>query len=88
MKSRYDGAPGKEAAIANVRQKRFDAEHNANDAFVKRVQNEQARNSGKRPDLKGEAMEFNAYMCNNGMHAQELARDLVKGIDRVAFPVK
>lgn len=88
MKSRYDGAPGKEASIANVRQNRLEAEHSATNQFVKKVQNEQAKHGGRAPDLKGESMEFNAYMCNNGMHAQELAREITGGLDKVAFPVK
>lgn len=85
---RYDGNPGKERAIANVRQSRMEAEHSAKDAFVKKVQAQQAVHAGKAPDLKAEAMNFNAYMCNNGMHAQELARDITAGLDKVAFPVK
>ncbi len=47
-----------------------------------------AKMAGRAPEMKGEAMEFNAYMCNNGEHAQELARDVTKGLDKVAFPVK
>lgn len=88
MRDRYDGNPGKEAAIANTRQKRLEAEHNATDAFVKKTQAQQAKMAGQPPKLKGEAMEFNAYMCNNGEHAQELARDATKGLDKVAFPLK
>jgi hypothetical protein len=88
MKSRYDGNPSKEASIANVRQGRMEAEHNSNNQFVKKVQNEQARHAGRPPKLGGESMMFNAYMCNNGMHAQELARDITRGIDEVAYPVK
>ena len=88
MKSRYDGAPGKEAMIANVRQKRLEAEHSAKNAFVKKVQAEQAKHAGRPPKLEGKSMEFNAYMCNNGEHAQELARDVTKGMDKVAFPLK
>jgi len=88
MKDRYDGNPGKEAAIANTRQKRLESEHSANNAFVKKVQAEQDKYAGRKPDLKGEAMEFDAYMCNNGEHAQEFARSLTKGLDKVAFPVK
>lgn len=88
MKDRYDGAPGKEAAMANVRQRRYEAEHAAKNAFVKKVQAEQARHGGVPPDLKGEAMHFNAYMCNNGEHAQELAREVTAGMDKVAFPLK
>ena len=87
MKSRYDGQPSKEAAIANMRHKRLEAEHSAKNAFVKKVQNEQSRHAGHSPDLKSEAMHFNAYMCNNGEHAQMLAKDITKGLDKVAYPV-
>jgi len=88
MRNRYDGAPGKDAAIANTRQKRFEAEHSAKDQFVKRVEASQAKHMGKAPKLEAKSMEFNAYMCNNGEHAQELARSLTGGLDKVAFPVK
>lgn len=88
MKNRYDGNPGKDAAIANTRQKRLESEHNANDSFVKKQQAQLSKYAGEAPKMKGEAMEFNAYMCNNGMHAQELASKLTSGIDHVAFPVK
>ena len=87
MKSRYDNQPGKESAIANMRQKRLEAEHSAKNAFVKKVQSEQDRHAGRKPDLKGEAMHFNAYMCNNGAHAQAFGKELTRGIDNVAFPV-
>jgi len=85
---RYDGNPGKERVVANVRQQRMEAEHSAKDAFVKKVQAQQAKHQGVPPDLKPEAMRFNAYQCNNGMHAQELARDVTAGMDKVAFPLK
>jgi len=88
MKNRYDGNPGKEASIANVRQSRMEAMHNATNQFVKKVQSAQAAHAGRAPNLKGESMEFNAYMCNNGEHAQELAKDITAGLDKVAFPVK
>jgi hypothetical protein len=88
MKSRYDGSPGKEASIAKVRQNRFESEHNATNQFVKKVQNEQGKHAGRSPNLKAESMEFSSYMCNNGEHAQELAKDITKGLDPVAYPVK
>jgi len=88
MKDRYDGVKGKESASANSRQARLEAEHNAKDAFVKKTQADQARFAGKAPNLKKESMEFNAYMCNNGAHAQDFARDLTKGLDKTAFPLK
>jgi len=87
MKSRYDGNPGKEASIANVRHKRLEAEHAAKNAFVKKVQAEQARHAGRSPKLEAKSMEFNAYMCNNGEHAQEFGKKLTAGMDKVAFPL-
>jgi hypothetical protein len=86
--NRYDNRKSREAMGANSKQRRLEAEHSANDAFVKKVQNEQAKHGGRTPDLKDSSMHFNAYMCNNGEHAQELARDITKGLDKTAFPVK
>lgn len=73
--------------MLNTRQKRFEAEHSAKDAFVKKQQAEMSRMAGKAPNMKAEAMEFNAYMCNNGEHAQMLGKKLTSNIDHVAFPV-
>lgn len=87
MKDRYDGNPGKEAAIARTRHQRLEAEHNAKNAFVKKVQAQQGKYAGKAPKLEEKAMHFNAYMCNNGAHAQEFGKALTKGLDKVAFPV-
>jgi hypothetical protein len=87
MKSRYDGNPGKEASIANVRHKRLEAEHAAKNAFVNKVQAAQDKYAGRSPMLKGESMEFNAYMCNDGAHAQEFGKKLTAGMDKVAFPL-
>lgn len=88
MMDRYDGNKGKENMMANKRQSRMEAEHAAKNQFVKKVQAEQAKHQGKPPMLKAEAMEFNAYQCNNGEHAQEVARDITAGMDKVAFPLK
>lgn len=88
MKSRYDGAPGKDAKMANVRQSRMQAEHADANNFVKKEQREQDKYAGRDPKLKNEALEFNAYMCNNGKHAQMFATELTKGLDKVAFPVR
>ena len=74
--------------MANVRQKRHEAEHAAKNEFVKKSMSERAMHAARPPMLKGEAMEFNAYMCNNGEHAQELAREVTEGMDKVAFPLK
>jgi hypothetical protein len=78
---------GKESHIANARQKNFENEHSQRNAFVRKVQNEQGRHAGEHPRLNGAAQQFNAYMCNNGHHAQEFARELTAGLDKVAFPV-
>ena len=87
MKDRYDGAPGKDAAIANTRQSRFEAEHSAKNAFVKREQASQAKYAGKKPMMKGDLMEFNATMQNTGAWAQGFGKKLTAGLDPVAFPV-
>jgi hypothetical protein len=88
MKSRYDRNPGKEASIANTRARRLQGEHDSADAFVKAEQAKVKGKGGKDPVLKGEALEFDAYMCNNGRHAQELAVKLTAGLDKEAFPVR
>ncbi len=88
MRDRYDGSRGKEAGMQNTRQRRYEAEHSAKNQFVKRQQAELDRHAGRAPNLKGESLEMNAYMCNNGEHAQELAVGITKGLDKVAFPVK
>lgn len=87
MKDRYDGAPGKDAAIANVRQRRFESEHSAKNNFVKGVQAAQDKYAGRPPKMENRLMEFNAEMSNTGAHAQEFGRKLTAGLDKVAFPV-
>lgn len=87
MKNRYDGAPGKDAALLNTRQSRFESEHSAKNAFVKREQASQAMYAGKKPMMKNDLMEFNANMQNTGAWAQGFGKKLTKGLDPVAFPV-
>lgn len=74
--------------MANLRQKRMESEHSAANSFVKNKQNELAKYAGKIPNLKPESMHFNSYMSNSGEHAEELARSMTSGLDKVAFPVK
>lgn len=88
MKDRYDGNPGKDARMAMVRHERMEREHSSTNEFVKKKQMEVARMAGKNPELKAASMDFDAYMCNNGEHAQEFARSLTKGLDKEAFPVR
>lgn len=87
MKDRYDGNPGKEARIANVRQGRLEAEHMGKDNFVKSQQAKLDKYAGKRPEMKSDMFEFNANMQNNGAWAQEFGKKLTAGLDKVAFPV-
>ena len=87
MKNRYDGHPGKDAAMRNTRQARFESEHSRKNAFVKGAQMATEKYAGTRPKLKDEALAFNAYMCNDGEHAQDFAKKVTAGLDKVAFPV-
>ena len=87
MKDRYDGSPGKDAAMCNTRQKRYEAEHSAKNAFVKREQAAQDKYAGRKPEMKSDLMEFNAQMQNTGAWAQGFGKRLTAGIDSVAFPV-
>ena len=87
FKDRYDGNPGKEAAIANKRHSRLEAEHSAKNAFVKKEQSNKDMYSGRKPVMPGELMEFNANMQNTGEWAQGFGRKLTAGLDKVAFPV-
>lgn len=87
MKDRYDGAPGKDAALANTRQRRYEAEHSRKNEFVKREQASLDKYAGKRPEMKADLMEFNAQMQNTGEWAQNFGKKLTASIDHVAFPV-
>jgi hypothetical protein len=87
MKDRYDGNPGKEAAIANVRQRRLESEHMGKDNFVKSQQAKVDKYAGRKPEMKADMFEFNANMQNNGAWAQEFGKKLTAGLDKVAFPV-
>jgi hypothetical protein len=87
MKDRYDGAPGKDAAMANTRQNRFEAEHMGKDAFVKKEQAAVKQYAGKKPMMKADMFEFNANMQNNGAWAQGFGKKLTAGLDKVACPV-
>ncbi len=73
--------------MAKTRHSRLEAEHSAKNAFVKKQQAETAKMAGRAPKLEAKSMEFNAYMCNNGEHAQRFGKELTKGLDKVAFPV-
>ena len=84
----YTMRDGKDAAIAKRRHQMGEAQHDSANAFVKREQLSIKAKGGRAPELKEKSMQFDAYMCNNGEHAQELARDITKGLDKEAFPVR
>lgn len=88
MKDRYDGVKGKEAGMMNSRMGRLNAEHSANNAFVKKQQSEVAGMAGKDAKMGEECYKFNAHMMNTGEHAQSFAGELTAGLDKKAFPVK
>jgi hypothetical protein len=87
MKDRYDGSPGKDAAMCNLRQRRYESEHLGKDQFVKKQQAELDKYAGRPPVMPAKLMEFNAEMQNTGGWAQEFGKRLTKGLDKVAFPV-
>jgi hypothetical protein len=66
----------------------FEEHHNRNNSFVREHEAMTATMGGKAPNLEDKSMHFNAYMCNNGAHAQEFGRELTAGLDKKAFPVK
>ncbi len=86
--NRYDNNPSKDVAMAKVRHRRMEEMHNEANAFVRKEQDAMKNMGGRAPALKEAAMNFNAYMCNDGMHAQELAREATKDLDKKAFPVR
>lgn len=63
-------------------------QQSSNNQFVKSQQSALSKLGSKAPNLTEEAMQFNAYQCNNGEHAQKLARTITAGLDKTAFPVK
>lgn len=67
--------------------KSYEAEHSANNAFVKRAQEAVAGMAGKTPSMGDECYHFNAHMTNTGEAAKEFGRKLTAGIDHKAFPV-
>lgn len=67
--------------------KKYSAEHAASNAFVKKVQMEQARYAGKEPKLKAEDMKFDACMTSDGKSARAFGAKLAAKMDK-AFPVK
>lgn len=83
-----NSAPRGNASESNANHSRLLAEHNAKDEFVKRQQEMTAKMAGRDPRLEPKDMLMNATMVNNGEHAKEFGRELTRGLDKTAFPVK
>ena len=88
MNDGYEKMQSRESARANKRQSAFEADHSSNNAFVKSHEAMTAVMGGHAPKLEAKYMYFDAEMVSDGMHAQELGRDLTTGLDKKAFPVK
>ncbi len=59
----------------------------SNNAFVRAEQARLRSKMGNKPTMPAAMYEFDAYMSNDGAHAQEFGRKLTGGMDD-AFPVK
>jgi hypothetical protein len=59
----------------------------AKNAYVRREQEVMKSMMGERPRVPAEMERFDAYMSNNGEHAQDFCEKLTAGIDKKAFPV-
>jgi len=79
---------GKEAQITNNRQRMAESQHSQSNSFVKAEQAKSKKYAGKAPMMEERYYKFDACMMNNGAHAQKLAKDITKGIDHDAFPVR
>lgn len=68
--------------------KHHEAEYAQANAFVHKHQAEMRAKFGGNPHMPQEAMNTDAYMCNDGKHAYKVSSDLAKGLDQKAFPVR
>jgi len=65
-----------------------ESQHSESNAFVKAEQAKTKHLAGKAPRMEDRYYKFDACMVNNGYHAQELAKEITRGIDHEAFPVR
>ena len=84
----YTMRNGKDASMLNRRHGMEEGQHDSSNAFVKGEQHKIKAKAGHEPRMDGRYMEFDACMVNNGEHAQEFAKELTRGIDHEAFPVR
>ena len=88
MKDRYDDNLGKDARMANKRESRMESNLTQIMSLLNVIRWKCEGKAGKDPRMNAEMMDFCSYMSNNGEHAQEFGRELTKGLDKEAFPVK
>jgi len=79
---------GKEAEISNNRQRMGESQHRESNSFVKAEEAKTKKYAGRPPKMEDRFYKFDACMMNNGEHAQRLAKDITKGIDHEAFPIR
>lgn len=70
------------------RQKRMQELHSSNNAFVKAEQMKVKKMAGSMPNEMALSHRMNADMSVTGEYAQQFGRELTKGLDKDAFPVK
>lgn len=77
-----------EAGLVNKMRKHHESEFSQANAFVKKHESEIKKMFGGNADMPQEAMNTDAYMCNDGDHAYKMSTKLAQGLDKKAFPVR
>ena len=77
-----------EAGLVNKMRSHHEAEFAQANNFVHKHQGEMRSKFGGNPHMPQEAMNTDAYMCNDGKAAYRISDKLAKGLDQKAFPVR
>jgi hypothetical protein len=77
-----------EAGLVNKMRSHNNSEFSEANSFVKKHENEMKSKFGGNPHMPQEAMNTDAYMCNDGKAAYRISDKLAKGLDQKAFPVR
>lgn len=77
-----------EAGLVNKMRTRHDVDFGQSNNFVKKHENEIKAKFGGNPRMPQEAMNTDAYMCNDAKAGYRIADKLAKGLDQKAFPVR
>lgn len=59
-----------------------------NNEFVRKLQAEQRKYMGNRPNLTEREKRFNAVMTNTGESARDFAKKALRGWDKLSYPIK